>query len=132
MSAPTRRRLLTGVALAPLAAALPLAALPAAPDAALLALCAASMAGEAEFSALVKATGHMVHVPEHVTAAETVLSRQLAEMEDRIADVPAQTVQGLRAKVLAARTAYPDGLNSEGLAESILDDVLCLTSGVAA
>ena len=58
MTAPTRRRLLTGAALAPLAAALPLAALPAAPDAGLLALCAASMAGEAEFSALVKGVRH--------------------------------------------------------------------------
>lgn len=130
MTDPTRRRLLAGAgALVPLASALPLAALPAAADAALLALCAQAVAGEAQFTALVRTSLHLVHVPEHVTKAEKVLARELAEREDRIADLPARTLHGLRGKVLAARAAYPDGINNEGLAESILDDVLQLTDG---
>ncbi len=130
MSAPTRRGLLAGaVTLVPLASVLPLAALPATPDAVLLILCADAIAAEAAFSAFLRDT------PERSGGFRAEEERQvylLAEFEHRIAGVPAQTFGGLRAKVLAARAAYPSGLNSEVVAESILDDVLALAGRASA
>ena len=98
------------------------------PDAELIALCRFDTARSARFDALWADYMDVVRPPAWVRAESDALVTAGHAAENDIANLPAQTMTGLRAKAEALKGHWGDdpGINSEYLAHSLLDDVLRL------